>query len=284
MLGTMTQRRWLVTGCSTGLGRALAENLAHTGEQAVLTARDPRTLADLAEAHPEHIAVAALDVRDETACQAAVELAGQRFGGVDVLVNNAGYGQFGSVEEVSEQEVRDQLETNLLGPWRLLRMVLPQWRERRGGHAVLVSSTCGSMALPGLSAYTASKFALEGLGEALAAEAAHLGVKTTILQLGGFSTNYGKSLAEPATRIADYAAVEDGILLGTRNLAEYEFTSSPQLFALLVRKVAAMAQPPLRVPFGRDIEVFLAPALSARQAAFEQAIASGSHLPEWVSP
>src|ERR1700742_4583540 len=101
MLAAMTQRRWLVTGCSTGLGRALAENLAQTGERAVLTARDPRTLADLAGAHPEHIAVAALDVRDEAQCQAAVDLATERFGGIDVLVNNAGYGQFGSVEEVS---------------------------------------------------------------------------------------------------------------------------------------------------------------------------------------
>src|ERR1051326_4071844 len=129
MLSLMTQRRWLVTGCSTGLGRALAENLARTGEPAVLTAREPDTLADLAAGHP-NIAVAALDVRDEAQCRAAVDLAGERFGGIDVLVNNAGYGQFGSVEEVSEPEVRDQLETNLYGPWRLLRLVLPQWRDR----------------------------------------------------------------------------------------------------------------------------------------------------------
>jgi NAD(P)-dependent dehydrogenase (short-subunit alcohol dehydrogenase family) len=272
-----------VTGCSSGLGRALAENLAQTAEQAVVTARNPQTLADLAEAYPENIAVAALDVRDEAQCQAAVDLAAQRFGGIDVLVNNAGYGQFGSVEEVSEQEVHDQLETNLLGPWRLLRMVLPQWRERRSGHAIIVSSTCGSMALPGMSAYTASKFALEGLGESLALETSHLGIKTTILQLGRFSTNYGKSLVEPATRIADYAAVEDGILAGTRNIADDEYTSPAELFPLLVRKVAAMDEPPLRVPFGRDIEVYLAAALAGRHQALELAIAAGVHRAEWVT-
>ncbi|MBB5873544.1 NAD(P)-dependent dehydrogenase (short-subunit alcohol dehydrogenase family) [Allocatelliglobosispora scoriae] len=273
-----------MTGCSSGLGRALAENLARTGEQAVVTARNPATLADLAEAHPATIAVAALDVRDEAQCQAAVDLAGERFGGIDVLVNNAGYGQFGSVEEVSEQEVRDQLETNLLGPWRLLRMVLPQWRERRSGHSILVSSTCGSMSLPGLSAYAVSKFALEGLGESLALEAAHLGVKSTILQLGGFATSYGTSLVEPARRIEDYAVAEDGVLAGTRAIADYEFTTPVELFPLLVRKVAAMAEPPLRVPFGRDIEVYLAAALRARHQDFEQALAEGRHTAEWVTP
>src|ERR1043166_3830188 len=137
MLSVMTQRRWLVTGCSTGLGRALAENLARTGELAVLTARKPDTLADLADF--PNVAVAALDVRDETQCRAAVALADECFGGIDVLVNNARDGQFGSIEEVSEPEVRDQFETNLFGPWRLLRLVLPQWRERRSGHAVFVS-------------------------------------------------------------------------------------------------------------------------------------------------
>ena len=278
----MTQRRWLVTGCSTGLGRALAENLARTGEPAVLTARKPETLADLAADHP-NIAVAALDVQDEAQCRAAVELAGERFGGIDVLVNNAGYGQFGSVEEVSEPEVRDQFETNLFGPWRLLRFVLPQWRERRSGHALFVSSLSGSMALPGLSAYTASKFALEGLAEAAAAETAHLGIRTTILQLGGFATEYGTSLVEPATRIADYAPVEDGMLAAMRDLANYEYSSPAELFPHLVRKVVAMDEPPLRLPFGRDIEVYLAPTLTGRHEAFSRALAEGRHTASWVT-
>ncbi len=260
----------------------MAENLAETGEHAIVTARDPDTLAHLASAYPATIGVAALDVRDEAQCRAAVDLAGQRFGGIDVLVNNAGYGQFGSVEEVSEQEVRDQFETNFFGPWRLLRMVLPQWRERRSGHALFVSSTSGSMALPGLSAYTASKFALEGLAEATASETAHLGVKTTALQLGGFATRYGTSLMEPATRIADYAVAEDGMLAGTRALDEYEFRTPVDVFPLLVRKVVAMEKPPLRIPFGRDIEVFLAPTLAARHAAFLQALADGWHTAEWA--
>jgi NAD(P)-dependent dehydrogenase (short-subunit alcohol dehydrogenase family) len=139
------------------------------------------------------------------------------------------------------------------------------------------------MALPGMSAYTASKFALEGLGESLALETAHLGVKTTILQLGRFSTNYGKSLVEPATRITDYAAVEDGILTGTRNITDDEYTSPAKLFPLLVRKVAAMDEPPLRAPFGHDIEVYLAAALAGRHQALEQAIAAGVHRAEWVT-
>ncbi len=279
----MTQRRWLVTGCSTGLGRALAENLARTGELALVTARNPRTLHDLAEANSDHILTAPLDVRDDQQCQAAVDLATHRFGGVDVLVNNAGYGQFGSVEEVSDQQIRDQLETNLLGAWRLLRMVLPQWRERRSGHAILVSSLSGSMPLPGLSAYTASKFALEGLGASLANDTTHLGIKTTILQLGAFTTDYGKSLAEPATRIADYAPAEEGMLTAIRNVAEYDLSSSPQLFALLVRKLVDMDQPPLHAPFGRDVEVYLSEALAAKHRAFEHALATGMHREEWLT-
>jgi NAD(P)-dependent dehydrogenase (short-subunit alcohol dehydrogenase family) len=279
----MTQRRWLITGCSTGLGRALAENLARTGELALVTARNPHTLHDLARANSDHILTAALDVRDDQQCQAAVDLATQRFGGVDVLVNNAGYGQFGSVEEVSDQEIRDQLETNLLGPWRLLRMVLPQWRERRSGHAILVSSLSGSMPLPGLSAYTASKFALEGLGASLANDTAHLGIKTTILQLGAFATDYGRSLAEPATRIPDYAPAEEGMFTAIRNVADYELSTSPQLFALLVRKLVDMDQPPLHAPFGHGVETYLSVALAARHRAFEHALATGMHREEWLT-
>jgi NAD(P)-dependent dehydrogenase (short-subunit alcohol dehydrogenase family) len=273
----MTSRRWLVTGCSTGLGRALATQLAADGEQVLVTARDPAVLAGLADRGPG-VVTTVLDVRDPGQCTAAVDLAVKRFGGIDVLVNNAGFGQFGAVEEVSDAEVTAQFETNLYGPWRLLRQVLPLWRAQGGGHAIFSASLSGSIAFPGLSAYTASKFALEGLAEALVAEAGRFGVKVTMLQLGGFATSYGDKLRLPEHPIDAYQPVTSGMLAGVRNLAAGSQASPPALFAETVRRVAEMAEPPLRLPVGFGAFEYLEPVLAARQAAFDAArLTSAAH-------
>jgi NAD(P)-dependent dehydrogenase (short-subunit alcohol dehydrogenase family) len=274
-------RRWLITGCSSGLGRALAEDLAASGEQVLATARQPQVLADLADRYPEMV-VAKLDVRDPEQCTAAVRLAQQRFGGVDVLVNNAGYGQFGAVEEISDAELADQFATNFFGPWRLVREVLPLWRAQGGGHAIFVSSLAGSMALPGLAAYCASKSALEALASALTVDAGAFGVRSTALQLGGFATRYGDAIREPERTVEAYAGVSAGMLADVRALAQNPDMTPPALFTKLVRKIVTMDPPPQRVPFGAGIEDYLGAEMTARYEEFGKALAAGQHLPQWL--
>lgn len=271
-------RRWLVTGCSTGLGRALVERLAQAGERVVATARRPETLADLAARYPDTVLTLALDVCDPVACAAVVTAAANRFGGVDVLVNNAGYGQCGAVEEVSDGELAAQFATNVYGPWRLARLVLPLWRAQGGGHAVFVSSIAGLVPFPGLAAYTASKFALEGVAESLAQESAHLGVKVTIVQPGGFSTLYGESAAMPSRRVGAYEQVEGPMIEGLRGMHGNPELNPPELFAEAVHRLVDLPEPPLRLPVGEDAGQFLAMALAARTKEFEDVTAARLHV------
>ncbi|EEP69746.1 oxidoreductase [Micromonospora sp. ATCC 39149] len=271
-------KRWLVTGCSSGLGRALAARLAAEGEQVVATARRPETLDGLVARHPGNVVAAALDVRDAAQCAAAIGRAVDAFGGVDVLVNNAAYGQFGTFEEVSDAELAAQFDTNVFGPWRLTQAVLPLWRAQRRGHAVFVSSVAGVVPFPGLAAYTASKFAVEGAAESLAAEAGHLGVKVTILQPGGFATDYSANLVMPQRRIADYAPVGDGMLAAVRGMNTKAEINSPELFADVVWRLGQMESPPLRLPVGTDSVTYLEPAYDARRAEYDQVVKAGQHI------
>ncbi|GAA1654844.1 SDR family oxidoreductase [Catellatospora bangladeshensis] len=271
-------RRWLVTGCSTGLGRALVERLAGAGERVLATARKPETLADLAARFPDNLVTQALDVRDPDACAAVVAAAADRFGGVDVLVNNAGYGQVGVVEEVSDAELAEQFATNVYGPWRLTRLVLPLWRAQGGGHAVFVSSVAGLVPFPGLAAYTASKFALEGLAESLAQDTAHLGVKVTIVQPGGFSTEYGVTAPLPAARVSAYDPVAGPMLHGLRGMRDNPAINRPELFAEAVHRLADLPEPPLRLPVGEDAPQFISAALTARTKEFEEVTAARLHV------
>ncbi|WP_051365992.1 SDR family oxidoreductase [Hamadaea tsunoensis] len=256
--------RWFITGCSSGLGRALAEGLAADGEHIVATARRPEVLADLVARYPDTVLAVPLDVRDAYACENAVATAINGLGGIDVLVNNAGYGQFGAVEEVTDEQLADQFATNVYGPWRLTRLVLPHWRERGTGRALFVSSVAGTMPFPGLSAYTASKFALEGMAESLAQEAGPLGVKVSILQCGGFATPYGKHLTEPGLHARVYDQAYGGMLDAMRNLEVLPQINQPSVFVDAVRKVVTTAQPALRVPVGLDAPGALTAALEAR--------------------
>ncbi|SCL14575.1 NADP-dependent 3-hydroxy acid dehydrogenase YdfG [Micromonospora nigra] len=270
-------KRWLITGCSSGLGRALAARLAAEGEQVVATARRPETLAELVARHPGNLVAAALDVRDPARCAAAVERAVDAFGGIDILVNNAAYGQFGTFEEVSDAELAAQFDTNVFGPWRLTRAVLPLWRAQRHGYAIFVSSIAGVVPFPGLAAYTATKFAVEGAAESLAVEAGHLGVKVTILQPGGFATGYGTNLVMPEHRIADYAPVSDGLLGALRGLNTASEVNSPELFADVVWRLSQLESPPLRLPVGPDSETFLEAAYDARRREYDQVVKAGHH-------
>jgi len=198
---------WFVTGASAGFGRLLSESLLSLGANVVATARKPEVLADLAAKYSANAAVLELDVTKPAQIDAAVKDALARFGRIDVLVNNAGYGLAGGVEEASESEFMPMFETNVFGLIRVTRAVLPQLRKQRSGHILNISSMAGLVGGAGWGFYNATKFAVEGFSEALAAEVAPLGIKVTIIEPGPFRTDFlGRSGVEAAHRIADYDA------------------------------------------------------------------------------
>lgn len=198
---------WLITGCSTGLGRALAEAVIGSGHNAVVTARDAAKVADLVSAAPARALAAALDVTDPAQVVTAVRQAHDRFGRVDVLVNNAGYGYRAAVEEGDDAEVRALFETHFFGAVAMIKAVLPGMRARRGGAIVNISSI-GATATPvGSGYYAAAKAAIEGMSGALRGELAPLGISVTVVEPGAFRTDFaGRSLVQSATAIDDYAA------------------------------------------------------------------------------
>jgi NAD(P)-dependent dehydrogenase (short-subunit alcohol dehydrogenase family) len=197
---------WLITGCSTGLGRALAEAVLARGDNAVVTARDAAKVKDLAESHPETALALALDVTDPGQVTAAVEQAEDRFGGVDVLVNNAGYGYRAAVEEGDDADVRQLFDTNFFGAVAMIKAVLPGMRARRSGAIVNVSSIGARIRPPGSGYYSAAKSALEGMSGSLRKELEPLGITVTAVEPGAFRTDFaGRSLTQSATVIDDYA-------------------------------------------------------------------------------
>lgn len=197
---------WLITGCSTGLGRSLAEAVIAAGHNAVVTARDASKVADLAQQHPDRVLGLALDVTDPDQVSEAVHQAEEKFGGIDVLVNNAGYGYRAAVEEGDEPDIRTLFETHVFGVVSLLKAVLPGMRSRRSG-AIVNISTIGVQIQPaGSGYYAASKAALEGLSGALHDELKPLGISVTVVEPGAFRTDFaGRSLTQSTTVIDDYA-------------------------------------------------------------------------------
>lgn len=197
---------WLITGCSTGLGRALTEAVIGAGHNAVVTARDVAKVADLASAVPDRVLAAALDVTDPAQVASAVRQAHDRFGHVDVLVNNAGYGYRAAVEEGDDADVRALFETHFFGTVAMIKAVLPGMRARRSGAIVNISSIGATVTPVGSGYYAAAKAAVEGMSGALRGELAPLGISVTIVEPGAFRTDFaGRSLVQSATVIDDYA-------------------------------------------------------------------------------
>ena len=197
---------WLITGCSTGLGRALAEAVVNAGHHVVATARNVSSLQGLAETAPDRVLTVQLDVTDVGQISRAVQHAIDRFGGVDVLVNNAGYGYRAAVEEGDDADVRKLFDTHVFGSVAMIKAVLPAMRARRSGAIVNVSSIGAQVTPVGSGYYAAAKAALEGLSGALRGELAPLGISVTIIEPGAFRTDFaGRSLTQSATAIADYA-------------------------------------------------------------------------------
>jgi NAD(P)-dependent dehydrogenase (short-subunit alcohol dehydrogenase family) len=198
---------WLITGCSTGLGRALAEAVIGAGHNAVVTARDVARVADLADAGPERVLAVALDVTDPDQVASAVQQADEWFGGIDVLVNNAGYGYRAAIEEGDDTDVRTLFQTHFFGTVAMIKAVLPGMRARRNGAIVNISSIGVQLTPVGSGYYSAAKSAVEGISGALHDELAPLGISVTVVEPGAFRTDFaGRSLTQSATVIDDYAA------------------------------------------------------------------------------
>jgi NAD(P)-dependent dehydrogenase (short-subunit alcohol dehydrogenase family) len=197
---------WLITGCSTGLGRALAEAVISAGHNAVVTARDVVKVADLADATPGRVFAVALDVTEPAQVTSAVQQAEERFGGVDVLVNNAGYGYRAAIEEGDDDDVLALFETHFFGTVAMIKAVLPGMRARRSGAIVNISSIGATVTPVGSGYYSAAKAAIEGMSGALRGELAPLGISVTVVEPGAFRTDFaGRSLTQSATVIDDYA-------------------------------------------------------------------------------
>ncbi|UPG92444.1 oxidoreductase [Luteibacter aegosomatissinici] len=260
---------WFITGCSTGFGRELAEQVLARGERVVLTARKPEQVADVAARYPEHALALALDVTSEQAIRKAVADAEGRFGRIDVLVNNAGYGYFSAIEEGEDEEIRRQFETNVFGLFSLTRHVLPGMRQRRTGHIVNVSSIGGLVAFPATGYYHASKWAVEGFSESLSKEVRPLGIKVLIVEPGRFRTDWaGRSVIESKTVIDDYDATA-----GERRRQAKAYTGTqpgdPARGAAAIIQAADAENPPLRLPLGSDAYTFLTDRLDELRANFE---------------
>jgi NAD(P)-dependent dehydrogenase (short-subunit alcohol dehydrogenase family) len=245
-------RTWFITGASTGFGRLLAEEVLKAGGKVVATARKLDKIADLEKQYPKTAKALVLDVTDAGQVDSAVTQAFAQFGQVDVLVNNAGYGVAGAIEEVSETEFMTMFETNVFGLIRVTRAFLPHLRKQRSGHILNLSSIGGLVGGPGIGFYNSSKFAVEGLSEALAAELAPLGIHVTIVEPGPFRTDFlGRSGVVAATRIADYDNTAG-------NMRKYFADNDGKQPGDPLRAVHAMMQvvesptPPLRLLLGKS--------------------------------
>ena len=242
---------WLITGCSTGLGRALGEVCVARGLRVVATARDPGKLADLADGAEGRVLTLALDVTDGAQIAAAVAATQAQFGRIDVLVNNAGYGYQSTAEEGVEEEIRAQFDANVFGLFAMTRAVLPVMRAQRSGHIVNMSSVGGLIGFPGSPYYAASKHAVEGFSDGLAGEVGPLGIKVTCVEPGYFRTDWGgRSLHRTPIGIPDYAPV----------IARHEYSDSvsgrqqgdPRRAAEAMIAVTKMAVPPRHLVLGRS--------------------------------
>ncbi len=243
--------RWFITGSSRGLGRALAEAVLQAGHSLVATARDPAQLADLAERYGDAVRTVALDVTDEAAAQRAVQSAAEAFGGIDVLVNNAGYGNVDSVEDTPLADFRRQIETNLFGTIIMTKAVIPLMRAQRSGHLVQLSSVGGRIGAPGRAPYSAAKWGVEGFSESLALEMALIGVHVTIVEPGGFRTDFAGASTELREGRAEYDAVV-GATARRQRAYDGRQPGDPARAAQAILSLAAMPQPPLRIALGSD--------------------------------
>lgn len=243
-----TSRIWFITGTSRGFGLEWAVTALERGDKVAATARDASTLDSLVETYGDHVLPLSLDVTNHDAAFATVARAHDHFGRLDVIVNNAGYGQFGMVEELSEADARDQMETNLFGALWVTQAALPFLREQGSGHILQVSSIGGISAFPMVGMYHASKWALEGLSQALAQEVAGFGIKVTLIEPGGFSTDWGGSSARHATALPAYGEFREEAQAA--RAARTSTPGDPAATGEVLLRIVDAEEPPLRVFLG----------------------------------
>ena len=242
---------WFITGCSTGFGRQLAKHTLSLGYPTVVTARNVAQVADIVAGHEENALVLTLDVTQQAQIDAAVDAALKKFGRIDVLVNNAGVGYFGSFEESDLDAVRNMFEINVWGLTNMTRAVLPTLRKQHSGTVVNISSMGGIAALPAVSFYNGTKFAVEGLSESLALEVAPLGVKVLIVEPGPFRTDWaGRSANEVPSTIADYDTTAGARLRTIRDYSGKQ-PGDPERAAAIIVQTVELPEPPLRLVLGK---------------------------------
>lgn len=244
----MSEKVWFITGTSRGFGREWAIAGLERGDKVAATARNTDTLADLAEKYGDALLPIALDVTDRDADFAAVKAAHDHFGRLDIVVNNAGYGHFGFVEELTEAEARAQLETNLFGALWVTQAALPYLRAQRSGHIIQVSSIGGITAFPLVGIYHASKWALEGLSQSLAQEVAGFGIHVTLIEPGGFDTDWSGPSSTISQALPDYAELHQQVAEVRKQ--RWAKPGDPKASAAALLKVVDAERPPLRVFFG----------------------------------
>lgn len=241
---------WFITGCSTGFGRELAKQVLAMGHSAAVTARKTEDIKDIVAAYPQMAIALQVDVTRTTEIAAAVTKTIDTFGRIDVLVNNAGIGYFGAIEESEEDEVRRMFEINFFGLANATKAVLPYMRKQRSGHVVNISSIGGLVAFPAVGFYNATKFAVTGYSEALAKETAHLGIKVTVVAPSGFRTDWaGRSANNSKTVIPDYSPTAGANRDTIRGYSGNQ-PGDPVRAAAAIIKAVESAQPPLRLLLG----------------------------------
>jgi len=248
-----TTKTWIITGASRGFGLEISKAVMASGDNVIATVRsNPEVLADKLEHHPQ-LHVALLDINEEAEASKVAAETVERFGSVDVLVNNAGFGLLGSVEEISDQEARRVYETNVFGLLKVTRAVLPHMRRQRSGHVINFSSVGGLTGSAGWGIYCSTKFAVEGVTEALAKELAPLGIFATTVEPGYFRTNFldGASLLRAEKVIDDYAETA-GAMREIASKISYHQPGDPVKLATAIVRLAASAKPPVHFPLGSD--------------------------------
>jgi NAD(P)-dependent dehydrogenase (short-subunit alcohol dehydrogenase family) len=258
---------WFITGTSKGFGRIWAEAALERGDSVAATARDAATLEPLVEAYGDRVLAQELDVTDKAAADAAVAAAHERFGRLDVVVNNAGYGYFGTIEEVDEEGARAQIETNLFGALWVTKAALPILREQGSGHFIQVSSIGGVTAFPGIGLYHASKWGLEGFSQALAREVGRFGVKVTLVEPIGYTTDWAGPSAVQAEPMPEYEWIREERAKGGVRSRRGE----PEATGPAILEIVDAAEPPLRVLFGEwALEQLIRPEYEERLATWEK--------------
>jgi NAD(P)-dependent dehydrogenase (short-subunit alcohol dehydrogenase family) len=261
---------WMITGASRGIGLAIARAALKAGHQVVATARKPQQVTQALPGHGERLLAVQLDLTRPERAGAAVDEAVDRFGNIDVLVNNAGYGQLGWFENVSEKQIREQFETNVFGTMSVTRAVLPVMRSRHAGHIFTYSSVAGQVTFPGASVYAASKFALEGWMEGLAQEVKPLGISATLIEPGYFRSDFlePNSIAYGEQNIADYAE-STAAFTAFHDQINRRQMGDPDKLAQLMLELADMAEPPLRFAAGSDAVQYIGAKIEALRSGLE---------------